>query len=46
MTSMTASSDAVVAEGRLRENRKAEPAMAPVFKKLRRCMLVLEEGSG
>jgi hypothetical protein len=42
MTSMSASSDVVVAEGSLREKRKADPAMALVFRKLRRCMLVLK----
>jgi hypothetical protein len=30
----------------LRERRKADPASAPVFRKLRRCMLVLEKGFG
>jgi hypothetical protein len=46
MISMSASSDALVAEGSLREKRKADPAMALVLRKLRRCMLVLKEASG
>src|ERR1700734_80260 len=37
MTSITGWSDASAA-GRLREKRKADPASAPVFRKLRRCM--------
>jgi hypothetical protein len=41
MISMSASSDALVAEGSLREKRNADPAMALVLRKLRRCMLVL-----
>jgi hypothetical protein len=46
MISMSASSGAVVAEGSLREKRKADPAMALAFRKLRRCMHVLKEASG
>jgi hypothetical protein len=42
MTSMTASSAAAVAAGSLRQKRKADPAMALVFRKLRLCMLVLK----
>src|ERR1700689_39678 len=44
MISIPASSDPVAAAGRLREKRKADPASAPVFRKLRRCMLILVKG--
>src|ERR1700733_14716735 len=39
MISMVASLETVCSEARLREKKKAEPARAPVFRKLRRCML-------
>jgi hypothetical protein len=39
---MIASSAAAAAAGSLRQKRKADPAMALVFRKLRRCMLVLK----